>query len=153
MASAASRIGLGEELRAEYSRWIYWFTDSGILRIQTVSFAPLLGAAVGFGALLVVVILFLADTLTGFSSEILLVAFVLGLGVIMALPLLIPEIIRNRLLTKPLEELTRRSGSIQIPWEEVQKAKSGRGVITIWTSTGRYVVFARMNQKVIEDFM
>ena len=141
-----------DELRAEYSRWIYWFTDSGIVRIQTVSFVPLIGSALAVWVLLATGAFFVVDLMGG-STDAILIILILGLGVTIAVPLLIPEVIRSRLLGRPFSELTQRKGSIQIPWQDVQKAKSKGGVITIWTSAKRYSMLARKNQAAMEDFL
>ena len=141
------------ELRAEYSRWIYWFTDTGIARVETISLTPLLGSAVAIAILLTITILSIAVLGIGIPIEVLLIAFAVGFGLVIAFPLLVPEIIRNRLLRMPLEELLRREGSIMIPWGDVQGATSYKGMITFSTKTANYHVFTRKNQKAIEDFM
>jgi len=143
-------LSLEDTLRAGFSRWIYWFTDSGILRVETISFARLFGTTMGIDFPFIVFIVLLASWGVGPSSVILIV---LVLGVIFSLPLLIPEIIQRNLITKPLEELIERKSTIKISWDDVQKATSRGGAITFWTSKKRYVVFSRKNRKEIEDFM
>lgn len=145
-----------DELRAEYSRWIYWFTADGIVRVQTVSFARLIGSVIAVWILFATSAVFVADSIggsTGGSTDAILLVLILGMGIAIALPLPIPEVIRSRLLTRQLSEIIQRKGSIQIPWQEVQRAKSKGGVVTVWTPAKRYSMFARKNHAIIEDLL
>jgi len=87
------------------------------------------------------------------STDVLLVAFVISLGVVVGIPLLIPEVLRNRLLAMPLNELERRSSTLLIPWDRVDKVQVKRGVITIHTERRRYRAFSRENYIAIESFL
>jgi hypothetical protein len=143
-----------EALRAGESRRLYWFTDSGIVRVQSISFAILLCAfviltfAVSLGFFL-----FAATSIQSFTP--ILVA--LGVLFVIAVPIgflfLFPEVIRNGLLHEPLESLMKRNGTVIIPWNEVVRVQSNNGGIVVWTSEKRYFMWTRKNHLEIQRFL
>ena len=145
---------LSGTLRAENPRSIYFFTDTGIMMVQTISLGRQIVLIVGLAILYTIAFLGVALEFGAYiSTDVLLVAFVISLGVVVGIPLLIPEVLRNRLLAMPLNELERRSSTLLIPWDRVDKVQVKRGVITIHTERRRYRAFSRENYIAIESFL
>ena len=140
---------LSGTLRAENPRSIYFFTDTGIMMVQTISLGRQIVLIVGLAILYTIAFLGVALEFGAYiSTDVLLVAFVISLGVVVGIPLLIPEVLRNRLLAMPLNEL-----ELLIPWDRVDKVQVKRGVITIHTERRRYRAFSRENYIAIESFL
>ena len=140
-----------EDQRAEESRRIYWFTDSGIIRVQTISTAVLMGVFIVFTFAFVLGVFALILTLpTPISPIIQALMVVAVIAIPIGLVILTPEIVGNRLRYAPIENLIHRKGTIRVPWEEVERIRSVSGVITVWTPKKRYVMFARKNYAAIE---
>ena len=96
---------LSGTLRAENPRSIYFFTDTGIMMVQTISLGRQIVLIVGLAILYTIAFLGVALEFGAYiSTDVLLVAFVISLGVVVGIPLLIPEVLRNRLLAMPLTE-------------------------------------------------